>query len=264
MEPYLDLIDKLFSEGEEREDRTGTGVLSVFGAQKRYDISHYFPLLTTKKVHFHSVVHELLWFLKGETNIRYLKENRVNIWDQWADKEGELGPIYGYQWRRWNSPSGTIDQMREVIEGIKKNPFSRRHIVSAWNPADINRMALPPCHLLFQFYVSKSEELSCHLYQRSGDLFLGVPFNIASYSLLTWMIAHLCKLKPKWFIHTFGDLHLYKNHIEAARLQRSRIPRKLPTLILNPSVTDIDQFRAEEIEVLNYEPHPTIKAEISI
>ncbi len=265
MQIYLDLLRHVLLNGEKRSDRTGTGTLSVFGAQVRYDISKNFPLLTTKKVHFKSIAHELLWFLKGETNIRYLKENGVTIWDEWADENGELGPVYGRQWRHWEGPNGqVVDQVQRLIEGIQRDPFGRRHIVSAWNPVDVNRMALPPCHALFQFYVSTSGELSCQLYQRSADIFLGVPFNIASYALLTSMVAHVCNLKPKHFVHTFGDLHLYANHIEPAKLQLSREPKALPTLTLNPSVRDINGFVFEDIQLHDYNPHPAIKAPIAV
>jgi thymidylate synthase len=270
MKAYLDLLRDVLENGEERTDRTGTGTLSVFGRQQRYDLREGFPCLTTKKLHLRSIIHELLWFLRGETNINSLKENGVTIWDGWADAEGELGPVYGKQWRAWPTPEGrTVDQIRLLIDGLKGDPHSRRHIVSAWNVGQIHQMALPPCHLLFQFYVHDATPgerpgLSCQLYQRSADLFLGVPFNIASYALLTRMVAHVCGFEARDFIHTFGDLHLYSNHLEQARLQITRDPLPLPQLWLNPEVTEIDTFTFEDIRLKNYEAHPHIKAEVSI
>ncbi|PTY03611.1 thymidylate synthase [Verrucomicrobia bacterium LW23] len=264
MKEYADLLRLVLDRGRDRGDRTGTGTLSVFGAQARFSLREGFPLLTTKKVHVKSVVHELLWFLKGDTNIRYLKENGVSIWDEWADPEGNLGPVYGAQWRRWKSHDGKeIDQIAEVLNQIRRRPDSRRIMISAWNPGDIPAMRLPPCHALFQFYVQDGE-LSCQLYQRSADLFLGVPFNIASYALLTCMIAHVTGLSPGDFVHTFGDLHLYKNHLDQARLQLTREPRPLPTLSLNPDVRELDAFRYEDIAFLNYNPHPAIKAPVAV
>jgi thymidylate synthase len=264
MRAYLDLLRHVMECGRFKSDRTGTGTHSVFGAQVRYDLEAGFPLLTTKKVHTRSIIHELLWFLKGETNIRYLKENGVSIWDEWADRDGNLGRVYGAQWRDWQGAGGRhVDQIANLIAQIKAKPDSRRLIVSAWNPAEIDGMALPPCHALFQFYVSDGE-LSCQLYQRSADIFLGVPFNIASYALLTHMIAQICDLKAKEFIHTFGDLHLYANHVEQAKLQLSRDPRTLPTLRLNPEVRDLFAFRFEDIAIDGYEPHPAIKAPVAV
>jgi len=266
MREYHRLLQLVLEEGKSREDRTGTGTLSVFGAQSRYSLRDSFPVLTTKKLHLRSIIHELLWFLKGDTNIRYLQDHGVSIWDEWADENGDLGPVYGAQWRRWESPAPgapPIDQVAELIEGIKTNPHSRRHIVSAWNPASLPHMALPPCHALFQFYVQDGE-LSCQLYQRIADLFLGVPFNIASYALLTLMVAQVCDLRPGDFVHTFGDLHLYKNHLEQTRLQLSRDPRSLPTMRLNPSIEKIDRFTYEDFALENYDPHPAIKAPIAV
>jgi thymidylate synthase len=264
MREYHDLLRLVLDRGEFRPDRTGTGAYSVFGAQARFDLTRGFPLLTTKKVHVRSIIHELLWFLRGETNIRYLRENGVTIWDEWADGNGDLGRVYGAQWRDWRAADGrSIDQIEYVIEQIRKNPFSRRHIVTAWNPGEVDGMALPPCHALFQFYVANGR-LSCQLYQRSADLFLGVPFNIASYALLTMMVAQVCDLQPAEFIHTFGDLHLYSNHLEQAREQLSREPRALPTLRLNPAVRDLRAFRYEDIELSGYDPHPAIKAPIAV
>ncbi|WOJ89699.1 thymidylate synthase [Methylocapsa polymorpha] len=269
MRPYLDLLDKILSEGGAKADRTGTGTRSIFGHQMRFDLAKGFPLVTTKKLHWTSIVHELLWFLRGDTNIAYLKAHGVGIWDEWAKADGDLGPIYGKQWRSWQAPDGrAIDQISDVVEEIRRNPFSRRLIVSAWNPADLPAMALAPCHCLFQFHVAEGEDgerrLSCQLYQRSGDAFLGVPFNIASYALLTEMIAHVCGLKPGEFIHTFGDAHLYLNHLEQARLQLAREPRPLPRLALNPKVKSIFDFRFEDIAIENYDPHPLIKAPVAV
>lgn len=261
---YLSLLQKILADGNAREDRTGTGTLSIFGHQMRFDLAAGFPLLTTKKLHVRSIIYELLWFLKGETNIAYLKENQVHIWDAWADANGDLGPIYGYQWRSWPAPDGRhIDQIASVIQQIRNNPDSRRLIVSAWNVADIPHMALPPCHCLFQFYVLEGK-LSCQLYQRSADVFLGVPFNIASYALLTMMIAQVCGLKYGDFVHTFGDVHLYKNHIEQAKLQLSRTPRPLPAMQINPDVRDITGFNFKDFTLLHYDPHPHIKASVSV
>ncbi len=266
MKTYLDLLQHVLDHGSEREDRTGVGTIGVFGAQARFDLREGFPCLTTKKLHLRSIIHELLWFLKGDTNIAYLHENGVTIWDEWADENGDLGPVYGYQWRSWSTPSGeAIDQIARVIDAIRTQPESRRLIVSAWNPADVEKMALPPCHALFQFYVNTStRELSCQLYQRSADLFLGVPFNIASYALLTMMVAQVCGLKAGEFVHTFGDLHLYKNHLDQAREQLTRTPRPLPTMRINPDVTEIDAFRYEDFELSNYDPWPAIKAPIAV
>ena len=266
MQTYHDLLRLVLREGKRRTDRTGTGTLSVFGAQARYRLGEGFPLLTTKKVHFRSIIHELLWFIKGETNVRYLREHGVTIWDEWADAEGELGPVYGAQWRAWPAPDGTrIDQLAQVIEQIRKTPDSRRLIVSAWNPAQISGMALPPCHSLFQFYVDPEEgTLSCQLYQRSADLFLGVPFNIASYALLTHLVAQVTGLRAGDFIHSFGDLHLYQNHLDQVAEQLGREPRALPTLRLNPAIQSIDDFRYEDISFEGYDPHPAIKAPIAV
>jgi thymidylate synthase len=264
MQQYLDLLRHIRDRGTAKQDRTGTGTRSVFGYQMRFDLATGFPLVTTKKVHTRSIVHELLWFLRGETNTRYLKENGVSIWDEWADEQGELGPVYGYQWRSWPTPDGRqIDQIRQVIEQIKASPDSRRLIVSAWNVADIDRMALPPCHLLFQFYVAEGR-LSCQMYQRSADVFLGVPFNIASYALLTLMVAQVTDLLPGEFIHTFGDAHLYNNHLEQAELQLSRQPRPLPTMRISPDVKAIDDFRFEDFRLENYDPHPHIAATVAV
>jgi len=264
MRQYLDLLELILTSGVEKRDRTGTGTLSIFGHQIRFDLAEGFPLLTTKKVHLKSVAHELLWFLAGDTNVKYLNDHGVTIWDEWADEHGELGPVYGRQWRSWPAPDGgTIDQIADVITAIRHNPDSRRLIVSAWNPAEIGKMALPPCHCLFQFYVAEGR-LSCQLYQRSADVFLGVPFNIASYALLTVMVAQVTGFRPGDFVHTFGDVHLYRNHVEQARLQLSRAPKLLPTLTLNPAVTDLFAFRYEDIVLEGYEPHPRIKAEVAV
>ncbi len=264
MQQYLDLLRHVLEHGQRKDDRTGIGTLSVFGHQMRFDLTQGFPLLTTKKVHTRSVIHELLWFLKGDTNIQYLKDHQVTIWDEWANEKGELGPVYGHQWRSWPGPDGkTYDQISALIERIKTDPNSRRLIVSAWNVADLEKMALPPCHCLFQFYVCNGK-LSCQLYQRSADIFLGVPFNIASYSLLTHMIAQVCDLSVGEFIHTLGDAHLYLNHTQQALTQIERGPRPLPTLKLNPAVKSIFDFRFEDIEILNYDPHPAIKAPIAV
>jgi thymidylate synthase len=264
MRQYLDLMERILADGVEKLDRTGTGTLSVFGHQMRFDLADGFPLITTKKVHVKSIVHELLWFLAGDTNVRYLNDHGVTIWDKWADADGELGPIYGSQWRSWPSPDGgTIDQIAGVVHMIRRNPDSRRLIVTAWNPAEIDRMALPPCHCLFQFYVAEGR-LSCQLYQRSADVFIGVPFNIASYALLTMMMAQVTELEPGEFIHTFGDAHLYLNHLEKARLQLSRAPRPLPHMRLNPAVTDLFAFRYEDFALEGYEPYPHIKAEVAV
>ena len=264
MQQYLDLLRHVLTHGTRKSDRTGTGTLSVFGYQMRYDLSAGFPLLTTKKLHTRSIIHELLCFLRGETNIRYLKENKVSIWDEWADENGELGPVYGYQWRSWPTPDGRhIDQISQVVEQIKRNPDSRRLIVSAWNVADVDKMALPPCHLLFQFYVADGK-LSCQLYQRSADIFLGVPFNIASYALLTLMVAQVTGLKPGDFVHTLGDTHLYLNHLEQANLQLTRVPTPLPAMRLNPARTSLSDFVFEDFELLNYDPQPAIKAPVAV
>ncbi len=264
MKQYLDLLDHILEHGKEKGDRTGTGTLSTFGYQMRFDLAEGFPCLTTKKLHLRSIIHELLWFLSGETNIRYLKENNVSIWDAWADENGELGPVYGHQWRSWPTPDGgSIDQIARVIRQIKENPDSRRHVVTAWNPAHIEEMALPPCHCLFQFYVSEGK-LSCQLYQRSADTFIGVPFNIASYSLLTRMVAQVCDLEPGEFIHTFGDVHLYLDHLSQARTQLERTPKPLPTMQIDPDVKDIFEFRYEDFELRDYDPHPHIKAKVSV
>jgi thymidylate synthase len=264
MQQYLDLMRHILEHGAKKEDRTGTGTQSVFGYQMRFDLSKGFPMVTTKKLHLRSIIYELLWFLKGETNIKYLKENNVSIWDEWADEKGELGPVYGYQWRSWPTPDGGhIDQITQLIDQIKKNPDSRRLIVSAWNVADINKMKLPPCHAFFQFYVADGK-LSCQLYQRSADVFLGVPFNIASYALLTLMVAQVCGLKPGDFVHTLGDAHLYTNHLEQTRLQLSRDLKPLPTLKINPEVKSIFEFKFEDFTLENYDPHPHIKAAVAV
>ena len=264
MKVYHDLMRHVLEHGHKKEDRTGTGTLSVFGYQMRFDLADGFPLLTTKKVHLKSIIHELLWFLQGSTNIAYLKENGVTIWDEWADEQGNLGPVYGYQWRNWPKPDGShIDQITQVVDMIKKNPDSRRLIVSAWNVADVERMKLPPCHAFFQFYVADGK-LSCQLYQRSADIFLGVPFNIASYALLTMMVAQVCGLKLGDFVHTLGDAHLYLNHLDQVREQLSRTPRPLPTMRINPEVRDIFGFKFEDFALENYDPYPAIKAPVAV
>jgi thymidylate synthase len=264
MKQYLDLLETVLKTGTEKSDRTGTGTRSVFGHQMRFDLNDGFPVITTKKCHLRSIIHELLWFLTGDTNIKYLKENGVSIWDDWADENGNLGPVYGYQWRSWHTPDGrTIDQISNLIEMIKKNPDSRRLIVSAWNVSDVDSMALPPCHSLFQFYVADGK-LSCQLYQRSADIFLGVPFNIASYALLTMMVAQVCDLEYGDFVHTFGDAHLYNDHLEQAELQLSRETRPLPTMKINPDVKDIFSFKYEDFSLEGYDPHPHIKAKVSV
>src|SRR5690554_1370237 len=264
MKQYLDLMRHVRDHGIDKHDRTGTGTRSIFGHQMRFDLADGFPAVTTKKLHLRSIIHELLWFLQGETNVRYLRENNVTIWDEWADAEGELGPVYGKQWRSWGTPSGeSIDQISQLLEQIRTNPDSRRLIVSAWNVADVPQMALPPCHLLFQFYVAEGK-LSCQLYQRSADVFLGVPFNIASYALFTMMVAQVCGLEAGEFVHTFGDAHLYSNHLEQANLQLSRECRPLPEMKLNPEIKDIFGFKYEDFELLNYDPHPAIKAPVAV
>lgn len=264
MKAYLNLLEHILENGTQKGDRTGTGTISCFGHQMRFDLSEGFPVLTTKKLHLRSIIHELLWFLSGDTNIKYLKENGVRIWDEWADEEGNLGPVYGYQWRSWPTSNGKhIDQITNLINMIKTNPNSRRLMVSAWNVEFIEEMALPPCHTMFQFYVANGK-LSCQLYQRSADTFLGVPFNIASYALLTLMIAQVCDLKPGEFVHTFGDVHIYNNHVEQAKLQLTRTPRKLPTMKINPDVKNIFDFKFEDFELVDYDPHPHIKAEVSV
>jgi thymidylate synthase len=273
MQQYLDLMRHVYENGVEKHDRTGTGTKSLFGYQMRFNLQDGFPLVTTKKLHLRSIIHELIWFLKGETNIAYLKENKVSIWDEWADENGNLGPVYGSQWRSWPTPDGGhIDQITQVIHQLKNNPDSRRIIVSAWNVAEINNMALPPCHAFFQFYVAPPDakkgqtkpQLSCQLYQRSADIFLGVPFNIASYALLTMMVAQVCDMQAADFIHTLGDAHLYNNHLEQTTLQLSRQPKALPTLKINPTVTDIFDFKFEDFTLQNYDPHPHIKAEVAV
>lgn len=264
MKVYHDLMRHVLQHGHKKEDRTGTGTLSVFGYQMRFDLAEGFPLLTTKKVHLKSIIHELLWFLQGSTNIAYLKENGVTIWDEWADEHGNLGPVYGYQWRNWPKPDGShIDQITQVVNAIKKNPDSRRLIVSAWNVADVDQMKLPPCHAFFQFYVADGK-LSCQLYQRSADIFLGVPFNIASYALLTMMVAQVCGLKLGDFVHTLGDAHIYSNHLEQVREQLSRTPRQLPTMRINPDVNSIFDFKFEDFVLENYDPYPAIKAPVAV
>jgi thymidylate synthase len=264
MQQYLDLMRHVLEHGHQKSDRTGTGTLSVFGYQMRFDLSQGFPLVTTKKCHLRSIIHELLWFLKGDTNIKYLKDNGVTIWDEWADKDGNLGPIYGYQWRSWPTADGRhVDQIKQVISQLKTNPDSRRMIVSAWNVGEIEKMKLPPCHAFFQFYVADGR-LSCQLYQRSADIFLGVPFNIASYALLTLMVAQVCELKPGDFVHTLGDAHLYSNHLEQTREQLARDPRPLPTMKINPAVKDIFEFKYEDFTLEGYDPHPAIKAPVAV
>ncbi|WP_433742725.1 thymidylate synthase [Falsibacillus pallidus] len=264
MKQYLDLCRHVLENGTKKEDRTGTGTLSTFGYQMRFDLNEGFPLITTKKLHLKSIIHELLWFLKGDTNVRYLQENGVRIWNEWADEKGELGPVYGRQWRSWSAGDGTtVDQITELIETIKNNPDSRRMIVNAWNVGEIDKMALPPCHCLFQFYVANGK-LSCQLYQRSADVFLGVPFNIASYALLTMMVAQVCDLEPGEFVHTFGDVHIYSNHIDQVKLQLERDPYPLPTMKINPEVKDIFGFRSEDFELTGYQSHPHIKGAVSV
>jgi thymidylate synthase len=263
MRQYLELMDHVLKHGTKKEDRTGTGTLSTFGYQMRFNLQEGFPAVTTKKLHLRSIIHELLWFLQGDTNIKYLKDNGVSIWDEWADENGFLGPVYGHQWRSWSAADKTYDQISQVISQIKNNPDSRRIIVSAWNVGDIEKMALPPCHVLFQFYVADNK-LSCQLYQRSADIFIGVPFNIASYALLTLMIAQVCNKEPGDFIHTFGDAHLYLNHIDQAKLQLSRDPRPLPQMKINAEVKDIFSFKFEDFELIDYDPHPHIKAPVAV
>lgn len=264
MKQYLDLLQYVLDHGHQKEDRTGTGTRSIFGYQMRFDLGEGFPLLTTKKLHLRSIIYELLWFLQGNTNIQYLHDHKVSIWDEWADENGDLGPVYGRQWRKWECPDGRkIDQITSLIDQIKRNPDSRRLLVSAWNPADVDQMALPPCHTMFQFYVADGR-LSCQLYQRSADIFLGVPFNIASYALLTMMVAQVCDLKPGDFIHTLGDAHIYNNHMEQVRLQLTREPRKLPVMRINPEVKDIFGFDYEDFQLEGYDPHPHIKGEVSV
>lgn len=264
MKQYQDLLRKILEQGSYKSDRTGTGTYSIFGHQMRFDLSEGFPLLTTKKLHLRSIIYELLWFLQGDTNIRYLKDNGVSIWDEWADENGDLGPVYGKQWRSWATPDGGhVDQITQLIEQIKTNPDSRRLMVCAWNVGEIDKMALPPCHVLFQFYVNNGE-ISCQLYQRSADVFLGVPFNIASYTLLLMMVAQVCGLKPKEFIHTLGDAHIYSNHVEQAKLQLTRDPRPLPVMRINPDVKDIFDFHYEDFQLEGYDPHPHIKAEVAV
>lgn len=264
MKQYHDLLEHILQSGVKKEDRTGTGTISVFGYQMRFDLNEGFPCITTKKLHLRSIIHELLWFLKGDTNIQYLKENNVSIWDEWADENGNLGPVYGSQWRSWPTADGRhIDQIKQVIDQLKKNPDSRRIIVSAWNVGEIEKMALPPCHAFFQFYVAEGK-LSCQLYQRSADTFLGVPFNIASYALLTIMLAQVCGLKPGDFVHTLGDAHLYSNHLDQAKLQLTRDFKPLPQMKINPNVNDLFAFKFEDFELINYDPHPHIKAAVAI
>ncbi len=264
MKTYLSLLDKVLTEGEEKTDRTGTGTKSLFGHQLRYDLQEGFPLLTTKKVYFKAVIHELLWFLSGDTNVKYLTDNKVRIWNEWADENGDLGRVYGAQWRSWQKPNGDkVDQIADVVKSIKENPNSRRHLVVAFNPGELDQMALPPCHAFFQFYVANGK-LSCQLYQRSADIFLGVPFNIASYAALTMMMAQVCGLAPGEFVHTFGDVHLYNNHVEQAKTQLERSPKKLPKLILNQSVKSIFDFTGDDFELIEYDPHPRIAAEVSV
>lgn len=265
MKQYHDILKRILTEGEVKSDRTGTGTISVFGHQTRYDLKNSFPLLTTKKVHMKSIIYELLWFLNGDTNVKFLNDHKVTIWDEWADEDGNLGPVYGAQWRSWKTADGnTVDQISSLIEQIKTNPQSRRLIVNAWNVGEIDKMALPPCHTMFQFYVSQDGHLSCQLYQRSADVFLGVPFNVASYALLTMMIAQVCGLKPGEFVHTLGDAHLYSNHLEQAKLQLSRECKPLPQMKINPNVKSIFDFKFEDFELVGYDPHPGIKAEVAI
>jgi thymidylate synthase len=264
MKQYLDLLDNILEDGVKKEDRTGTGTISLFGHQMRFDLQQGFPLLTTKKLHLKSIIYELLWFLQGDTNIKYLNDHGVSIWNEWADKDGNLGPVYGHQWRSWPAHDGSqIDQITQVVNSIINNPDSRRHLVCAWNIGDIDRMALPPCHILFQFYVANGK-LSCQLYQRSADVFLGVPFNIASYALLTMMMAQVTGLKPGDFVHTFGDVHIYSNHIEQVKLQLSREPRTLPTMVINPEVKSIFDFKYEDFKLEGYDPHPHIKGKVAV
>ena len=264
MQAYLDLLQKILDEGTDKSDRTGTGTRALFGHQMRFDLSEGFPCLTTKKLHLRSIIHELLWFLSGDTNIAYLKDNGVRIWDEWADANGDLGPVYGYQWRHFPKPGGgEVDQIKNLVDSLKNKPDSRRHLVCAWNAGMVDDMALPPCHCLFQFFVAEGK-LSCQLYQRSADVFLGVPFNIASYALLTMMLAQVCDLAPGDFVHTFGDVHLYSNHFDQAREQLSRTPRELPTMKINPEVKDLFAFTFEDFELLNYDPHPHIKAPVAV
>lgn len=265
MKQYIEMINHVLDNGMYKQDRTGTGTYSLFGYQTRYDLAQGFPLLTTKKVHFKSVVHELLWFISGDTNIKYLVDNNVRIWNEWADENGDLGPVYGAQWRNWQATNGeNIDQLLNLVDGLKNNPHSRRHIISAWNVGEIDNMALPPCHAFIQFYVSADNKLSCQLYQRSADLFLGVPFNIASYALLTHMLAQVCNLEVGEFIHTFGDLHIYSNHLEQVNQQKERTLKELPTLKLNPTITNIEDFTFEDIILEDYDPHPLIKGVVAV
>lgn len=268
MKVYLQLLQDILDHGENRSDRTGTGTRSLFGYQMRFDLSKGFPVLTTKKLHLRSIIHELLWFLNGDTNVKYLHDNNVTIWDEWADKDGNLGPIYGYQWRNWgkpyNGPGAGIDQITKLIEQLKKNPHSRRHIISAWNVSDLDKMALPPCHVMFQFYVHEDGRLSCQLYQRSADVFLGVPFNISSYALLTMMMAQVAGYKPGDFVHTLGDVHLYNNHFDKAKEQLTRQPKALPKMKINPNVTSLSDFKFEDFTLEGYDPHPAIKAPIAV